>query len=66
VLSIALGIGALGYSVFWLWAGFRAPGLGSTGAAKESLAWLAMPSSGIFVLATAVVALRCIRASFRR
>ena len=56
VLSLALGLGALGYSVFWLWAGFRAPGLGSTGAAKESLAWLAMPSSGAVVLATAVVA----------
>ena len=66
VLSIALGIGALGYAVFWLWAGFRAPGLGSTGAAKESLAWLAIPSSGVFVLATAVVALCCVRATLRR
>ena len=66
VLSVALGISGLAYSVFWLWAGFRAPGLGSTGAAKESLAWLAMPSSGIFVLATAVVALQCIRATLRR
>ena len=56
VLALALGLGALGYSVFWLWAGFRAPGLGSTGAAKESLAWLAMPSSGAIVLAAAVVA----------
>ena len=56
VLSLALGLGALGYSMYWLLAGFRAPGLGSTGAAKESLAWLAMPSSGAMVLATAVVA----------
>lgn len=54
-ISTALGAGGLGYSVFWMWAGFRAPGLGSTGAAKESLRWLAMPSSGIFVLATVVV-----------
>lgn len=54
-LSLALGTGGLGYSIYWLWAGFRAPGLGSTGAAKESLAWLAVPSSGIFVLATVVV-----------
>jgi hypothetical protein len=38
-----------------MWAGFRAPGLGSTGAAKESLKWLAMPSSGAFVLATVAV-----------
>ena len=66
VLALALGIGGLGYAIFWLWAGFRAPGLGSTGAAKESLAWLAIPSSGIFVAATAVVALLCVRAALRR
>ena len=66
VLSLALGIGGFGYSVFWLWAGFRAPGLGSTGAAKESLAWLAMPASGMFVAATAVVAVLCVGAILRR
>lgn len=55
LISLALGAGGLGYSVFWMWAGFRAPGLGSTGAAKESLKWLAMPSSGGFVLATLAV-----------
>jgi hypothetical protein len=54
-LGVALGAGGFGYSVFWMWAGFRAPALGSTGAAKESLKWLAMPSSGAFVLATAAV-----------
>ena len=51
-IGVGLGAGGLGYSVFWMWAGFRAPALGGTGAAKESLAWLAMPSSGAFVLAT--------------
>ncbi len=56
VISTALGAGGLGYSVFWMWAGFRAPGLGSTGAAKESLAWLAIPSSGSVVAATVAVA----------
>lgn len=55
LISLALGAGGLGYSIFWMWAGFRAPGLGSTGAAKESLEWLAMPSSGSFVLATIAV-----------
>jgi hypothetical protein len=65
VLSLALGAGALGYSVFWMWAGFIAPGLGSTGAAKESLRWLAMPSSGAVMLATAAVAALCIRAMAR-
>jgi hypothetical protein len=63
VLSLALGIGGLGYSVFWMWAGFIAPGLGSTGAAKESLRWLAMPSSGAVMLATAAVAFLCVRAA---
>ena len=52
VLGAGLGIGGFGYSVYWMWAGFRAPGLGGTTAAKESLKWLAMPSSGAFVLAT--------------
>ena len=65
VLSLALGAGALGYSVFWMWAGFIAPGLGSTGAAKESLRWLAMPSSGAVMLATAAVAVLCVRAAVR-
>jgi hypothetical protein len=54
-LGLALGGGGLGYSLFWMWAGFRAPGLGGTAAAKESLKWLAMPTSGAFVLATAAV-----------
>lgn len=55
VLGLALGGGGLGYSLYWMLAGFRAPGLGSTGAAKESLKWLAMPTSGMFVLATLAV-----------
>lgn len=59
-ISIALGAGGLGYSIFWMWSGFLAPGLGSTGAAKESLSWLAMPSSGAFVLATTAVLVRLI------
>jgi hypothetical protein len=52
IVSLALGAGGLGYSIYWMWAGFRAPGMGSTGAAKESLDWLALPSSIAFVLAT--------------
>lgn len=55
ILGLALGVGGLGYSLYWMFAGFRAPGLGSTGAAKESLKWLAMPTSGMFVLATLTV-----------
>jgi hypothetical protein len=49
-----------------MWAGFRAPALGGTSAAKESLAWLAIPSSGLFVLATvAVLVLLGLTALFR-
>jgi hypothetical protein len=66
ILGLALGAGALGYAVFWLWAGFLAPGLGSTGAAKESLRWLAMPSAGALMLGTAAVSFICLRAMARR
>jgi hypothetical protein len=45
--ALGLGIGALGYPIFWLLAGARAPGLGSTGAAKDSLEWLAVPTAGM-------------------
>lgn len=57
VASTALGFGALGYPIFWLLAGARAPGLGGTGAAKESLAWLALPTSGLFTLSVLAIAI---------
>lgn len=43
--ALALGVGALGYSTFWMIAGFMAPGLGSTGEAKEALTFMAGPSA---------------------
>ncbi len=61
-LSVGLGAGGLGYSVFWMWAGFIAPGLGSTGAAKESLKLLAMPASGAVSISTVIVAVLVARA----
>jgi succinate dehydrogenase hydrophobic anchor subunit len=64
-ITLALGLGGLGYSSYWLLAGFRAPGMGGTGAAKESLKWLAMPSSGMFVVATALVAVLCLTVLLR-
>jgi len=48
-LATAIGVGALGYGVFWMLAALRAPGLGGTGAAKESLAWLAIPASALIL-----------------
>ena len=52
ITSIALGAGALLYGLFWMLAGFKAPSLGSTGAAKEVYAWVAWPGSGAYILAT--------------
>jgi hypothetical protein len=51
----------LGYATFWLVAARAAPGLGSTEVAKESLAWLAVPSAGLLLLGiVAVIALTSI------
>ena len=66
VVSVGLGAGALGYSVYWLLAGFRSPGLGSTTAAKKSLELLAVPSSGLVVACTATVAVLLVLAMRRR
>jgi hypothetical protein len=49
-----------------MFAGLRAPGLGSTGLAKESLAWLAIPSSGLCVLSLLVALGLFVRAAFLR
>lgn len=48
--SASFGAGALVYSFFWLVAGFSAPGLGGTGAAKESLQFLAVPGAGLAIM----------------
>lgn len=50
-----LGGGALGYASFWMFAGLTAPGLGGTGAAKEALQWLAVPTSGACILGLILV-----------
>lgn len=48
--ALAFGAGALLYSSFWLIAGFLAPGMGSTGAAKESLSFIAIPGAGLCLI----------------
>ena len=50
ISTTALGAGSLGYAMFWMFAGMRAPGLGSTGAAKETLGWFAKPAVGLCVI----------------
>ena len=66
LVAFALGLGALGYGSYWMFAGMRAPGMGSTGAAKESLAWLAIPSSGLCILGLLAVIVLVARAAFRK
>lgn len=53
--TTALGVGALGYSAYWLLAGLAAPTLGSTHDAKESLGWLAIPSAGLLILSLVAI-----------
>lgn len=50
-ISLLSGLGSLGYGVFWMLAGALAPGMGSTGAAKESIALIAQASGGAFFVA---------------
>jgi hypothetical protein len=54
-IGLGLGLGALGYSAFWLWTGLRAPSLGSVDAARESLSWLSIPTATAYLLATGSV-----------
>lgn len=51
--ALSIGAGALLYAIFWMWAGFKAPGLGSTGAAKEALSFIAVPGAGLALLGAA-------------
>lgn len=64
--SIMLGAGAAGYGLFWLIAGFRAPGLGGTGAAKESLRWMGQPSAALCLMGTFLVLYCLLRSVWRK
>jgi len=55
ISAIFLGAGSLGYSLFWVLAGLKAPAMGSTGLAKESLNWLALPSSGLAIIGVIMI-----------
>jgi len=50
-VSLLSGLGSLGYGFFWMVSGYLAPGMGSTGAAKESVALIAQASGGAFFVA---------------
>ena len=64
--ALALGMGSLGYPLFWMLSGLRAPGMGGTGAAKESLQWLAVPSSGLCLIGLVAVIVLTGRALFTK
>ena len=66
IASVLLGAGSGLYGLFWLLAGFTAPGLGSTGAAKENLEWLAIPSSGALVVGLVMTVVLTVRATVGR
>ena len=54
IAAAALGAGSLLYGVFWLLAGMTAPGMGSTGAAKEALSYVALPGAGLCMIGLAL------------
>ncbi len=64
--ALSFGSGALIYSVFWLLAGFAATGLGSTGAAKESLSFIAIPGAGLCIIGLCGTIFSVVKARFFR
>ncbi len=65
IVAAGLGVGALGYSVYWLLAARAAPSLGGTTQAKETLEWLAVPSAGLLLLGLVAVLALTVMELFR-
>lgn len=65
-ISIMISLGALGYSLYWLLAGLKAPVLGSTGLAKEYFSFLAIPSAGFCILGIFLVLFLVVKMLFER
>ncbi len=63
-MSIALGLGGFGYSLFWLFAGLSAPSAGAPRIAKEALSWLAAPSALMLFGSTVMLLILAIAAAF--
>lgn len=62
--SLSNGLGALGYSIYWLLGGFLTPTLGSSEVAKETLGFLAIPSAGLCIIGLVLTLWFCIKALF--
>jgi hypothetical protein len=65
ITAVFLGLGSFGYGLFWMIVGLKAPGLGSTGAAKEALSFLAIPSAGMCILGMLSVLLIFLMIAFK-
>ncbi len=63
--SLCFGLGALLYGLFWMLAAFKAPGLGSTHAAKEALGFIAIPGAALSFLGALGTLAVVIRSLFR-
>lgn len=57
MIASLLGLGSAGYAAFLIAAAVRTPIMGDPTLAKESMKWLAMPSAGVYVIATVVFTL---------
>lgn len=66
ITATVIGVGSLGYSLFWMLAGLAAPGAGGTGAAKEGLTWLAWPTSFFCMVGLLLTLYVVIKALFGR
>ena len=64
--ALSSSVGALGYGWFWYVAGRAAPGLGSTGAAKEAFAWVAQPSALLLVVGMVLAGVSVLLALFKK
>ena len=64
--ALAFGSGAFLYSLYWLFAGLVAPGLGSASVAKESLSFIAIPGAGLCILGLCGTIVSVVRGCFFR
>jgi hypothetical protein len=66
ITALAFGSGALLYSLFWLFAGLMAPGIGSTSVTKESLSFIAIPGAGLSIFGISGTIYSVIKAFFSK
>lgn len=66
LIATMLGLGSLGYSVFWMLASIYTPSLGSPDLAKEKFAFLAMVSVGMVTLGLASIFIGTLQNLFKR